>query len=192
MHLRRIVEAVGGFQGAAHQLLAAHETSPSRVVVLQATYNSITSLSIAQDDLFRQSLRCVEHELYRAAHVLSWAGMIDYYEQRLNDDGLVRLSQARPKWATNSLEDLRESVPEFQLIEAGRPLGLLSKNDVKALHGLLNKRNECAHPSDYFPSLNDTLGFITELLKRIEKLAGRKLPPSEAPSETRHARRAKE
>lgn len=41
---------------------------------------------------------------------------------------------------------------------------------MKALHGLLNRRNECAHPSEYFPDLNETLGYIGELFKRIKQL----------------------
>jgi hypothetical protein len=61
-------------------------------------------------------------------------------------------------------------VSEFQLIEASRDLGLAGKNEMKGLHGLLNKRNECAHPSNYYPGLNDTLGFISEVLMRIKNL----------------------
>jgi hypothetical protein len=41
---------------------------------------------------------------------------------------------------------------------------------MKALHGLLNRRNECAHPSEYFPDLNQTLGYVSELFSRIEWL----------------------
>ncbi len=46
---------------------------------------------------------------------------------------------------------------------------------MKALHGLLNKRNECAHPEDYYPSLNDTLGYLDEIFKRIGMLQSRTL-----------------
>ena len=45
---------------------------------------------------------------------------------------------------------------------------------MKALHGLLNRRNECAHPSDYFPDLNETLGYLSELFQRIEYLERRR------------------
>jgi hypothetical protein len=41
---------------------------------------------------------------------------------------------------------------------------------VKALQGLLAKRNECAHPGNYEPSINDTLGYLDEMMKRIEAL----------------------
>jgi hypothetical protein len=41
---------------------------------------------------------------------------------------------------------------------------------MKALHGLLNKRNECAHPSDFYPDMNGSLGYISELLSRVATL----------------------
>ena len=46
---------------------------------------------------------------------------------------------------------------------------------MKALHGLLNKRNECVHPSDYYPDVNETLGFISELFTRAETLQKRSI-----------------
>jgi hypothetical protein len=61
-------------------------------------------------------------------------------------------------------------VVEFQLIEAARDLGLCTKTEAKALHGLLNKRNECAHPSNYFPSLNESLGYASEILQRVGQM----------------------
>jgi hypothetical protein len=56
------------------------------------------------------------------------------------------------------------------VIEAGKDAGAYSKTTMKALHGLLNRRNECAHPSEYFPDLNEALGYIGELFKRIKQL----------------------
>ena len=40
---------------------------------------------------------------------------------------------------------------------------------MKSLHGLLSKRNECAHPSDYEPEFSETIGYVSELLNRIKK-----------------------
>lgn len=106
---------------------------------------------------------------------MAWAAFIDHFEEQLAADGLNAVAVARPKWPTTGIEELRETVPEHQIIEVGRYVGLLTKNDVKALLGLLNKRNECAHPSTYDPALNETLGYVSELLRRIEKLASRSL-----------------
>ena len=48
---------------------------------------------------------------------------------------------------------------EFQLIQAAKKLGLCSNTEMKALHGMINKRNECAHPNG-------------DLLSRYEHHAG--------------------
>jgi hypothetical protein len=173
-NLNEIVLRVKGFEKAAHVILAVHESSPSRIVHLENTYNQLKGLSIKQGELFRQALRCVESGLFRAAHVMAWAGFMDFFEAKLATDHVTKLKAARAKWIFASVEDLREQFAEYQLIEAGRDCGLCGKSESKALHGLLNRRNECAHPSDYFPDLNETLGFVSELLRRVGDIQGRK------------------
>jgi hypothetical protein len=61
-------------------------------------------------------------------------------------------------------------IPPLRSASVGKPIGGYNKTTMKALHGLLNKRNECAQPSGYSPDLNRTLGFIGELVDRIKKL----------------------
>ncbi len=164
------------FESDARRIFALDETSKDRLITLSSSYKSLTALSLKQDELFRQSLRCIENTLYRAAHVLSWAGFIDFFEEKLGSDGFRKLHTAYASWSRHkTVEDLRENITEYQLIEAGRAIGLLTKNEMKALHGLLNKRNECAHPSNYFPGLNDSLGYISELIQRISILQPKKL-----------------
>lgn len=163
------------FEEEAHFIFSSLETSKSRIVNLEYTYKKLGGLSIHQDELFRQSLRCVENELYRAAHVMAWAGFIDFMDEKLASDGFVKLKTERSKWNFLSLEDLREISTEYARIEAAKAVGLCSKTEMKAFHGLLNKRNESAHPSAYYPDLNETLGYISELLKRIEDLQTRVL-----------------
>jgi hypothetical protein len=155
---------VRAFEREAHGIPAVHETAPSRLILLEETYKKLTVLNLRQDDLLRQSLRCIENELYRAAHVMAWAGFMDFLKEKLASDGLTKLRALRPVWKAASLEQLRDNVVEFQLLEAARDLGLFGKTETKALHGLRSKRNECAHPSSYFPSMNETLGYVTEVL----------------------------
>ena len=150
-----------------------HETSKSRVVVLEDTYRKLAGLSLRQDELFTQALRCTENNLFRAAHVMAWAAFVDFFEQKLASDGFNKLKAARPNWNFSTIEELREAYPEHQLIDVGRATGLCSKSQTKALHGLLNRRNESAHPSNYEPDLNVTLGYISELLQRLETLKGK-------------------
>jgi hypothetical protein len=172
--IERFVARANAFRDAARGILSKHETSPERIITISLSYASLAALSLKQDELFRQSLRCIENELYRAAHVLSWAGFIDFYEEKISAKKFKKLHTAYPAWSKfKTIEDLRENIAEYQLIESGRTVGLLTKNEMKALHGLLNKRNECAHPSNYFPGLNDSLGYISELIQRTANLQKR-------------------
>jgi hypothetical protein len=171
MKVPDILIRVNRFKKEAHELFSKYETSSSRVIDLTKTYQKLNGLSIQQDDLFRQAIRCVEQDLYRAAHVMAWAAFMDFLEQKIGSKGFKTLHKQYPKWsAYKTVEELRENVNEFQLIEAARKLNLCSRIHLKALQGLLNKRNECAHPSDFYPELNDTLGYISELFQRIAQI----------------------
>lgn len=170
MQLSDLLGRIRAFEREAHGILAVHEAAPSRLVLLEDTYKKLGALALSQDDLLRQALRCIENELYRAAHVMAWAAFMDFLEEKLASDGLVRVRALRPAWKASSVEELRDNVIEYQLLEVARDLGLCGKTEAKALQGLLSKRNECAHPSAYFPSMNETLGYVTEVLNRISTL----------------------
>lgn len=153
------------FMEEATKILEKHESSKLRIIDLQGTRKKLTGLSLLQHDLFTQALDCIEHSLNRPAHVMAWAGYIDLLEEKLASDGLVKLKVLRPAWAKHV----------HQLIEAAKELQLISKAAMKALHGLLSKRNECAHPSSYRPNLNETLGYVSELLNRADDLSTKSL-----------------
>lgn len=167
MDIREWTTKVSSFEQEAHAILSWHESSKSRIVLLEDTYAQLGAMSIKQDDLFRQALRCAESGCFRAAYVMAWAGFVDFIEEMLEADGFVRIRAVKPKWSIASLSDLREQYPEAQIIDAMRDGGFLSKSGAKALQGLLTRRNECAHPSDYYPDLNTTLGYISEILQRL-------------------------
>lgn len=165
MNVEEVVKWAAVLKAETAQLLGTVESSKTRRLTLNSSYEKLGKLSLKQDDLFRQALRCVEHELYRAAHVMAWAAFIDFLHECMVKGHLSELQNARPKWKIKRAEDLR-NWSDYQTIEAAMEIGTVSKTVMKALHGLLNKRNECAHPEDYYPSLNDTLGYIDELFKR--------------------------
>ena len=174
--LRLAVETVRQaviFGKQANTILATHESARSRIITVEESYKKLTRLSVKQDDLFRQSLRCIEFGLFRAAHVLGWAGVIDFFEEKLSEGNFKLLKGIRQSWNLKSIEDLREIAPDFQVIDALRELRFCSKTEEKALKGLLNKRNECAHPTDYYPGLNETLGYISEILQRLKQFQQR-------------------
>lgn len=164
------------FETEAHWILGTVETSTSRIIHLNDTYRKLSSLSLKQDELFRQSLRCLENGLFRAAHVMGWAGAADYLQEYAYEDGFATIKAERPKWKLSTKTDLREHVPEAQLIDVMYVVGLLQKGESKGFHGLLTRRNECAHPSDYYPDLNQSLGYISELIQRIQQIENRRAP----------------
>lgn len=170
MTLASLAQSVESFRLEAERILGFSEASVHRTADLSVTYSRIESLSLAQTDMLKQSLRCVEVGVYRAAHVLAWASVIDLLQRLAEDDSFVALNNKYPDWKISSIDDLRDKVGEYNLIEGMYRSAMISKSEKKALHSLLNKRNECAHPSDYFPDLNQTLGYVSECISRLSAL----------------------
>jgi hypothetical protein len=167
---------VQNFAAEAHTILSKIEgAGASRVVVLEDSYKTLSLLNIRQDDMLRQALRCAESGLYRAAHVMAWAACMDYIEEKLSEDGLTKVKAARPAWKGKDIHEMAEYVSEHQLVETLQLVGLTTKNQTQALLGLLRRRNECAHPTGYLPQLNETLGYISEVIQRVQKLAPKSL-----------------
>jgi len=172
--IAEFAKKLDSFEREAIELFSRHETSRDRVVTLSETKNKLISLSLSQAQLFDQSIRCIENKIYKAAHVMSWVAFMDFIEQKIASDGFIKLHKIRPKWSRyTDIVELRENVVDFQIIDAAYELRLLNKDEAKVLKGFLAKRNECAHPSDYRPGLNETLGYVGELLRRIELIQHR-------------------
>lgn len=171
---QELVRRIGAMRVSWNETLGQLEQSGTRVITLEESYKKLRALSVKQDDLLRQAFRCTENELYRAAHVMAWAAFIDFLHNKLAEDHFKKLAAAMTNWRLDAIEDLREQ-SDFQVIEAAKKINFLRRSEQKALHGLLNKRNECAHPEDYYPKLNDTLGFVTEILTRIEGFKDRQV-----------------
>lgn len=167
-----ITRQAGEFESAAHAILSRHEASSrSRVISLRRTRRQLQGLSLHQDELLREALDCIEHGLYRAGHVSAWQAFIDLLSEKLAADGLLKVSRARPKMPKlSSAEELREWATEHEIIRVARDVRLLTKAEVRILHGMLSKRNECAHPGSYRPDLNESLGYVSELLNRMSHL----------------------
>lgn len=169
-------ERVQKFRDEAHSILERHENSPSRIISLEDARRQVVGLSLYQEGLFDEAINCVEKGCFRAAHVMAWAAFMDYLVNKLASDGLKKVKAVKSGWSRfRDVEELREHIVEHQLIDAAKDVGLLSKAEKKTLHGLLAKRNECAHPSSHEPDMNEAIGYISELLKRIKSLEKKKL-----------------
>src|SRR5438876_1993506 len=170
---REIFRRGVAFRKDAQKILATHEWSKSRTITIEQTYGQLATLTVKQDGLLKQSLKCTELSLFRAAHVLAWAALMDFLEQKLAEDNFTKLNKVREKWKIQSVDDLSDSRSDYQFVDAVRSLELCTKTEEKALKGLLSRRNECAHPTDYEPELNQTLVYVSEILQRIQGLQKR-------------------
>jgi len=172
----KIRENVKRFESESHEIFSKFETSPSRIINVDQSRKKLKNLSLQQVELFEDSLLCIEQKFYRASIVIGWAGFIDFLENKISSDGLMKVKQVRPAWMKyNSIEEIRENVAtEHELIKVAKEIGLISKAEMKRLHGELSRRNECAHPSPYRPDLNEALGYVSGLINLIEKINKKK------------------
>src|SRR5258708_31023096 len=102
--VKEVLRSSKTFAAEAHVILGKHESSPSRVILLEDSYKKLAALTLKQDDLMRQALRCMENELYRASHVMAWAGFMDFLEEKLVSDGFAKLHAVRTKWVVSTVE----------------------------------------------------------------------------------------
>ncbi|WP_377323416.1 hypothetical protein ACFJIY_01970 [Pimelobacter simplex] len=167
---REVADWAASAQQDLAKRLAKREASSHRVITLEESYAKLAALTIKQDALMTEALRCLEYGLYRPAHVAAWAACIDFcHDWAAEPQRLPKLKAVRSKWALNDASDFRQQT-DFAFFEALKAAGLITNTVMKAMHGLLNKRNECAHPEDYDPTINDSLGYVDEMMKRIAAL----------------------
>lgn len=172
--LKNVLAEANAFRKEAHQILSVHEKAASRVVLLDDTYQNLKGLTLKQEEIFKQALRCIESELYRAAYILAWITLMDLIEEKLSSNNFQKLKLARVKWNFSTIEELRENYSEYQIVDACKDTALLNKNEIKILHGYLAKRNLCAHPSTFVPDYNQTLGYVADILQTLEKIKNEK------------------
>ncbi len=125
-------------------------------------------LSDQQSELFRQAQVCIENGIFGAAHVVAWIGFMDYLGDQLTAYGIKKIiadKENLSKLKIENIDDLRENVTEHAIIIMLREIKVFSKSEMNSIHGLLSKRNECAHPTNYRPGLSETVGYVDELSK---------------------------
>lgn len=172
--LGELVARVEAFRADASQVLGDTESSPLRVRTVEHSIRKLNLLSLPQDELLRQALFCTARGYYRPAIVAAWSALMDALESKLASDSFAKLHGQFPAWSAHkTIEDIRDHISEYQIIEAARSLRLITKGEMKILHGHLAKRNKCAHPSELEPGYNDTLGYVSEMLDWISKIQSR-------------------
>jgi hypothetical protein len=166
--LPELVRSVEALENKARDWLDAHNEIQAKLKALDPIHKLLDQLSIAQDELLRDSLIAAEAGLFRASHVLAWGGFTDFLYKPFTIDAL---KTARPEWKIKTSDDIYRRA-DYQLIELGKELSFYDNTTMKTLHGMLNDRNRCAHGLKYSPDLNETLGYLSKLLHMIEDLQG--------------------
>lgn len=167
---RDVADWAADVQDDLASLLATSEGSTHRVITVSRSYELLNRLSMRQDALMRESLQCVEHGLYRSAHVGAWVSFMDFlHEWCCEQARWDTLVSAYPAWILRSVDDF-QGVKDYQLIDVLKSKVFISNTMKTALHGLLAKRNECAHPGNYEPDVNTTLGYVSDVMIRIAQL----------------------
>jgi hypothetical protein len=151
---------------AAHSILAKHERSASRVVLLEDLVNKLSVAPVDVQDYFTEAVTCLEQGLYRSGIVLAWAGHFHVFSESLFLKHETNIRTSRPKWIFKDLSDLKEQIAESQLLDVGKEVKFISKANLRVLQGQLSVRNQCAHPTLYRPSMNSAIGYLDEMVRQ--------------------------
>lgn len=96
MNLNELSASVQNFYTEAQAILGFSEQSVHRTAELSSSYAKIDDLTAQQADMLRQSLRCVELGLFRAAHVLCWAAVTDLLQNFAEKDNFSSINLKYP------------------------------------------------------------------------------------------------
>lgn len=128
-------------------------------------YLKLDNLSVRQDGLLREATDCIRFKLFRASHVLAWSAMVDLlteiYIKKIDD--------------SKTFEEVGNEFNDNRLIEQLRANKLIDKQTEKLLKGNLATRDEFAHPSPYDPDLNQSLGYMSQIIARMSYLKNKNL-----------------
>lgn len=153
-------EGIRKFNEAVDVILSKYEASPKRAIVIEKTYRKLNALNSKQEGLIRESLKCIEVYLFRASIILAWAAFIDFLEDLL----LKKVHRSMTK------EKFQDTFGDSNVIDQLKSNGLVTTIQERSMRALLYKRNECAHPSSYTPDINQTLGYVAEIIERLRTL----------------------
>src|SRR5208337_3862821 len=121
-------QRMNSFENEAHKILSIHESSKkSRVILLSESFKKLKILSIKEEILFQEALKCIENEFYRSAIVLSWVGFMHFILDKIEIYGLQNVALKKPAWNYKTIEELTEKQAEFNIIELLFEIGFCSK-----------------------------------------------------------------
>lgn len=115
---------------------------------------------------FAAAQQAVDNDLLRSAHVAAWNGYVALALMRMAKDDFQALRNARPNWTVSSVEDVAMRIPGSALIDLLVDLELVHADDEFALRQLQQRRNDCAHPTTFAPTILQAKAYVDDVLSR--------------------------
>ncbi|MCW2800501.1 MAG: hypothetical protein JWQ70_1973 [Aeromicrobium sp.] len=158
-----------GLQHSAAKAVSSDESSPrrSRYDILR----EVAALSEVSSAEFSTAHLALEYKLMRPAHVAAWNGYVALALMRMANDDFHALRRIRPKWDVTSIEDVAMRTPGRTLIDLLVELRIVGADQEFALAALLQRRNDCAHPTSFEPTIEQTADYLDDILDRGLALA---------------------
>ena len=155
---------------------SAKDGSPDRAFARRPrsqVLHEVAALSAMSSAEFGTAHHALEQKLLRPAHVAAWNGYVALALMRMANDDFEALRRVRPNWAVTSVEDLAMRTPGRTLIDLLVELSLVDADQEFALAELLQRRNDCAHPTSFVPTRAQTADYLDDILDRGLALAQR-------------------
>lgn len=165
--LQSILDTLSDLEADHRRIASTVQASKSRAASVEVTLKRVQSLSSKQSALMDESAKAAAYALYRSAHVAAFAALADALHVRIDRLGKLAALTANRKWKLAQIEDLQD-YSDYQVAEAAKEVGALTKTQMRTFHGLLHLRNQCAHPTGYDPDLDQTLGYLSSTLKELD------------------------
>lgn len=120
-----------------------------------------------------EAVVCVEAGALRAGIVFLWAGVTRTLQNRILQFGVdpcnAALLKHDPKSRLIRRVDDFQYVKEKILLQVAQELGILDKSEKGVLETCLDLRNQCGHPSAYWPGQQKALAFVEDVMNIVWK-----------------------
>lgn len=173
-HVRETVQCFRAFWAAAASspvpVVDAKQAKRTRPTMMR----EVANLSAISATEFMAAHLALHHRLFRAAHVSAWNGYVAQALICMASDDFRALRAIRPKWDELSIPDVAMRTAGRTLIDLLVELELIGVEQEFGLAELMQRRNDCAHPSGVNPTLEEAQFYLDEVGKAALQLA--KLP----------------
>jgi len=138
-------------------------------------------ISLEEREYLSEGIRCFHSECYRASIIMCWSAGIHRMHLKISTVGFNRFFDVLDDivkkkvfpWFTkvphrcDNIDEFKEKVNDKATCVGLYGMNLITRPQLKALIGFLQKRNDCAHPSGYSPTDGEAIGCFTFILKMI-------------------------